>query len=235
MKQLWSNGPYYRDEPAFKITTDSVLLSHFSASGNSSIQNCLDIGCGGGLISVLIHAQFPDACFDSFDIRMEAVQICRENYDANHIEGSVECLDVREYRSASKKGIYDLVVCNPPYYYTGKISPDKEKAVTRGDTLSPAQFSGAASYFLRKGGSFCVVHKPAFLADIFAAMRLADIEPKRMRFVSHRLNVSPSLVLIEGRRSGNTGLEIMPTLYISNPDGSATEEIQDIYHLNKTP
>lgn len=229
MKQLWTGGPLYADDPAFKITTDSVLLAHFA--GGDIFARCMDIGCGGGLITVLLHEACPEAVFDGVDIREDAVSLCRENMRANRIRGSVVRADAREHRLLGEGGRYDLVVCNPPYYYGGVKSPDPGRAAARGGALSPAQFSGAASYLLHRGGSFCLVHKPEFLTDIFAAMRLADIEPKRMRFVSHRDDSAPSLVLICGRRGGKPGLSVQPNLILCKPDGTPTDEIREIYHM----
>ncbi len=230
MRQLWPGGPQYADDPVFKITTDSVLLAHFAAQ-RRQLDLCMDLGCGGGLLSVLLHDRFPGGTYDSVDLRPEAVRACERNYQANAIDGRVLCLDARQYRSMDGAGEYGLVVCNPPYYYTGRTSPDEARAAARGDSLSPAQFSGAASYLLRRGGSFCLVHKPEFLADIFAAMRLADIEPKRLRFVTHAAESAPSLVLIEGCRGGRPGLSAQPSLILTGPDGSPTEELRRIYHM----
>ena len=230
MKQLWPQGPVYVDDPVFKITTDSVLLAHFAASAGN-FARCMDLGCGGGLLSVLLHARYPDAVYDSVDIRPDAADACRDNYDANGVAGRVDCLDVRQYRAIGRPGEYDLVVCNPPYYYAGKPSPDAGRAAARSDGLSPAQFSGAASYLLRRGGSFCLVHKPEFLTDIFAAMRLADIEPKRLRFVTHAADSAPALVLVEGRRGGKPGLAALPNLILTAPDGGPTPEVREIYHM----
>jgi tRNA1(Val) A37 N6-methylase TrmN6 len=229
MKQLWPGGPAYADDPAFKITTDSVLLAHFA--GGNIFSRCMDLGCGGGLLSVLLHQVCPQAQFDSADIRQEAVAVCQENYRANHINGQVCCADVRQHRDLGAAGSYDLVVCNPPYFYGSKPSPDPARAAARGGSLSPAQFSGAASYLLQKGGEFCLVHKPEYLTDIFAAMRLADIEPKRLQLVCHKADSAPSLVLIAGRRGGRPGLTAQPCLILCNPDGTPTEDIRRIYHM----
>ena len=229
MKRLWPGGPIYTDDPAFKITTDSVLLAHFA--GGNTFSRCMDIGCGGGLLSVLLHAQCPEAVFDGVDIRPDAVDTCLDNYDANHIRGEVLCLDARQYRAMTQPGTYDLVVCNPPYYYGGKLSPNPDRAAARGGSLSPAQFSGAAAYLLRRGGEFCLVHKPEFLTDIFAAMRLADIEPKRLQFVTHKAQSAPSLVLISGNRGGRPGLAALPNLILCNDDGTPTQQVRQIYHM----
>ncbi|MCD8088027.1 MAG: methyltransferase [Oscillospiraceae bacterium] len=228
MKQLWSGGPVYTDDPAFKITTDSVLLANFA--GGVDFTRCMDMGCGGGLLSVLLHHARPEAVFDSVDVRQAAVDVCRENCRANRIRGQASCVDLRQHRSLGQPGAYDLVVCNPPYYYSGKPSPDGDRAAARSG-LSPAQFSGAASYLLRKGGTFCLVHKPEYLTDIFAAMRLADIEPKRLQMVAHKVESAPSLVLIAGRRGGRPGLAALPTLVLCNADGTPSQEIRRIYHM----
>lgn len=231
MKQLWPGGPIYADDPAFKISTDSVLLASF-ASGNI-FSRCMDLGCGGGLLTVLMHASCPEAEFDSVDIRADAAALTRENYRANDVRGTVRCADVREHRSLGGPGTYDLVVCNPPYYYNGPKSPDPARAAARGGSLSPAQFSGAASYLLKKGGEFCLVHKPEYLTDIFAAFRLADIEPKRLRLVCHTADAAPSLVLISGRRGGRPGLTAMPCLILCRDDGKPTDEVRRIYHMRE--
>lgn len=228
MKQLWVGGPVYTDDPTFKITTDSVLLAHFA--GGRDFSRCMDMGCGGGLLSVLLHAESPEAVFDGVDIRQDAVDVCLENYRANGIRGRAACLDIREHRSLGQPGSYDLVVCNPPYYYGGKPSPTEARATAR-QGLSPAQFSGAASYLLKKGGEFCLVHKPEFLTDIFAAMRLADIEPKRMQLVVHKADSAPALVLIAGRRGGRPGLTALPSLVLCNDDGSPSQQVRQIYHM----
>lgn len=232
MKQLWPQGPVYEDDPAFKITTDSVLLADFAAGGRT-FDRCMDLGCGGGLLSVLLHDRFPEAAYDSVDIRPEAAELCRHNYAANGVTGDVACLDARKYRSIPRPGAYDLVVCNPPYYYGGKPSPDADRDAARGGSLSPAQFSGAAAYLLHQGGELCVVHKPEFLTDIFAAMRLADIEPKRLRLVAYKASSTPSLVLITGRRGGRPGLAALPSLILADDAGAPTDEVRGIYHIQE--
>jgi tRNA1(Val) A37 N6-methylase TrmN6 len=232
MKQLWSGGPVYTDDPAFKITTDSVLLAHF-ASGHIFAQ-AMDLGCGGGILSVLLHQACPEAQLDSADIRPEAVKVCQTNYQANGIPGHVFTADVRQHRDLGKAGTYDLVVCNPPYFYGSKPSPDPARAAARGGSLSPAQCAGAASYLLKRGGEFCLVHKPEYLTDIFAAMRLADIEPKRLQMVCHQVDSAPALVLVGGTRGGKPGLTALPTMILCNPDGTPTDNVRRIYHMRST-
>ena len=62
-------------------------------------------------------------------------------------------------------------------------------------------------------------------------MRLADIEPKRLRLISHRADSAPALVLIEGRRGGRPGLAAQANLILTAPNGSPTDEVRRIYHM----
>ena len=83
MKQLWPGGPVYTDDPSFKITTDSVLLAHFS-SGNI-FARCADLGCGGGLLSVLLH--HPSAASGASHLSLP-VYICVRKYTIDAISTS---------------------------------------------------------------------------------------------------------------------------------------------------
>ena len=87
----------------------------------------------------------------------------------------------------------------------------------------------AAAYLLRWGGSFCLVHKPERLTDLFCALRPAGLEPKRLRLVEARPGRAASLVLLEGRRGGKPGLTMEAPLVLQNPDGSPTAEVDAIY------
>ncbi len=44
-------------------------------------------------------------------------------------------------------------------------------------------------------------------------MKAHELEPKRLRLFCRRQDARPSLVLLEGRRGGREGLEILPSLF----------------------
>ena len=66
------------------------------------------------------------------------------------------------------------------------------------------------------------------MAELMELMRKYKVEPKRMRLVAQEKGKKPWLFLIEGRRCGNTGLDIEPTLYIEE-NGGPSEEMMEIY------
>ena len=122
-------------------------------------------------------------------------------------------------------------MCNPPYFAEGSGRASESMAVARSEAVCTlADAVTAAAWCLRTGGAFCLVHRPERLAELLSLMGGAGLEPKRLRLVQHRLEKQPSLVLVEGRKGARPGLEVLPTLILTGPDGQDSAEVRRIYH-----
>ena len=201
----------------FPFSTDSALLADFA--GNIRAKKIIDLGCGAGVLGVLLHASHPAAAFYGIEIQPEAAAACRENFNANGFDASgIITGDLREYRTLWPAGFFDLVVSNPPYFAggSGYTAPDAARAAARDERcLTLGELVDAAAYLCRWGGAFALVHRPERLSEIFCAMTARGIEPKRLRLVQHQAERAPNLVLIEGRRGGKPGLRIEPPLVLN--------------------
>ena len=62
------------------------------------------------------------------------------------------------------------------------------------------------------GGRFALVHRAERLTDVLCTLRASGIEPKRLRFLAKSADSAPSLLLVEGKRGGKSGLILEPTL-----------------------
>ena len=60
------------------------------------------------------------------------------------------------------------------------------------------------------------------------ALSAHHIEPKRLRMVQKRMQTPPWLFLLEGRLGGNTGLTVLPPLYIEKETGGDSDELLKI-------
>ena len=87
----------------------------------------------------------------------------------------------------------------------------------------------AASYVLKHGGTFAMVHRPDRLVDILEKMRKEKIEPKEITFVYPKINKEPNLILIKGVKNGKAFFKINKPLYVYDEDGNYTDEILKIY------
>ena len=91
------------------------------------------------------------------------------------------------------------------------------------------RLAAAVGRLLKNGGRFALVHRPERLCDLFAALRSAGLEPKRLQMVQHDAAGVPGLVLLECRRGGKPGLRAEPALLLYDPDGRETAEHRRAY------
>ena len=70
------------------------------------------------------------------------------------------------------------------------------------------ELCAAAGRLTKNGGRFALCHRPERLTDVLCALRAHNLEPKRLRLVSHRPGYPPSLLLVEAVRQGRPGLSI---------------------------
>lgn len=220
----------------FRPGTDTFLLSSLPRL-RPGLRVC-DLGCGTGLLGLLLMQRQPDLRIAGLDIQPEAAALARRAAAENGLTERLDfrCGDLRQVRGIFPTGCFDLVVCNPPYYPPagGKLSADGARRTARSETeASLADLCAAASYLLRWGGKFCLVHKPERLADVLCALRDAGTEAKRLRFVHNRATDPPSLFLAEGCRGGRPGITVEPPLILQNGNGTPTAELNAIYFRNQ--
>lgn len=232
---LWPGTRFLRSPDGFPLGTDSVLLADF-ARGSGKLRFIADLGCGAGVLTVLLGQKFPDARLFGVEIQPDAAALCRENLKLNGLSDRAEirCGDLREKTALPEAGRFDLVVSNPPYFASGSgyTAPSEGRAAARDERFCTLEdVCRAAAYLCRWGGSFAVVHRPERLSELLCAMTAAGIEPKRLRLVCPRAERAPSLILVEGRRGGKPGLTILPPLALTDASGADSEEVRRIYHM----
>ena len=228
---LWPGGPVFVRDPAFPLSTDSVLLAHFAARVRA--KRIFDLGCGAGALTVLLGLSHPGAVLGGVELRPDAAEKCRRNLRANGLDdGGILTGDLRGYRETLTAGAFDLVGSNPPYFPLGSgfSAPDDARAAARderGGTLEDV--CAAAAYLCRWGGAFALVHRPERLAELMVALHGHGLEPKRLRLVQHREGVAPNLALLEARRGGKPGLDVEKPLILT-AGGADSPEVKEIYH-----
>lgn len=110
-----------------KVCTDACLFGAVvardlqAASGKmamgidvSSTQNILDIGCGTGLLSLML-AQKTNAVIDAIEINKDAFLQAKENVVSSPWKHRINVIhaDVKAYAYTRQ---YDLIVSNPPFF-----------------------------------------------------------------------------------------------------------------------
>ena len=201
-------GPYvYRQsDGCFPLGADSLRLAAFATVRRGD--RVCDLGCGAGALLLLLAARESTLELSGVEISPEDGALARQNLAENGLTGTIYTGELGYVCTALPSGGFSLAVSNPPYFAAGRGKPGGT-ARTEGESALDG-WCAAAGRLLKNGGRFALVHRPERLCDLFAALRSAGLEPKRLRLLQHGPDCPPSAVLLEAVRQGRPGLEVLP-------------------------
>lgn len=165
---------------AMKVGTDGVLVGAWSdMPGGVPTPRILDIGCGTGLIALMLAQRFPTALIDAVEIDADAAVEAQENVAASPWSDriSVHNIDISDYTPPMK---YDLIVSNPPFFTNGIASADSARAQARhvGSLTFDTLFYLSAS-MLADNGTLSII-TPADGFDIITEIaRKSGLHPRK--------------------------------------------------------
>ena len=202
-----------QESGGLKFGTDALLLAGY-VTGKYKIG--AELGAGTGIITMLLLTREKLSSALCLEVQEEYARLTEKNASLNGLTDKITtvCADIREYPA---EAVYELVYTNPPYMKTtsGKASTLDKKNIARHEVNGDiADFLESARKLLKYGGAFYAVYRPDRLTDLITAMRNAEIEPKRMTFVHANTEKEPSMVLVEGKRGGKSGMILTPPLII---------------------
>ena len=206
-------GPYcYRQsDTCFPLGADTLALGAFATVRRGD--RVCDLGCGAGALLLLLAAREEELALAGIEQDPADADLARANLADNGLAGEIFTGDVGEASKFLPAGGFSLIISNPPYFAPG-AGADGGPARTEG-TCSLEGWCAAAGRLVKNGGRFALVHRPERLADLFAALREAGLEPKRLRLVQHGPDRPPSAALVEAVRQGRPGLEVLPALFLA--------------------
>lgn len=219
----------------FCFGCDAVILSSFAKVKEGA--RVIDLGCGNGVIPILLAAKTNAQEIVGLEIQEESATLARRSVELNGLEDRIKIVngDIKEAVSTFGGSSFDAITTNPPYMNSGCGLTNDASAMTiaRHEVLvSLEDIIGQSAGLLRPGGHFYMIHRPHRLADIISLMRKYKIEPKRMRMVHPYADKEPTMVLIEGLRGGKPNLTVDAPLIIYKEVNQYTDEIYDIYGYN---
>lgn len=226
--ELWPSGPIYTGE---SVQTDALSLSHFVRAGKNAL--CIDLGTGCGILPLLLCRERSDLHFDAVELREDAASLAKANLELNGFIDRCEVFAGDMRTAPLKRGRYDLVLSNPPYFPPSKRAGDEERRQMRQESMSIAELCSFAAGLLKNGGRFTLCYPAARTAELFSALEQAKLTPKRVRCVQHSARHAPSLLLCESRKNGGAGLEWEPPLLLRNEDGTENEEYSALCHRQR--
>jgi tRNA1Val (adenine37-N6)-methyltransferase len=218
-----------------KASVDGLLLARFIKP--SPEWRVADLGCGNGLVGLLLAKENPYCRLLGVEIQSELIGQARQSARINNLDNiQFVQADLRNYPWKGTLERFDMVLTNPPYRKvgTGRISPDPSRAAARHEIHGDVSgFARAASALLRDGGASTWIYLAQRFDDLVAAVTAAGMEPVRKRNILSREKEEPSLVLLEALKGDGLGIvyeEEPLVLYREGKGRDYTEEARRILY-----
>lgn len=198
----------------FRFSVDAVILSDFFSPTKKG--KILDIGCGNGIIPILLYSKGKGEDITGVEIQEENCELALKNVKLNNLEEyiKIENNDVKEY---PKGNTFDYIISNPPYM---EVDGKKQnilscKSIARHElTLNLYDLIRNAKRLLKPVGSITLVHRSYRFTDISRILEDCGFSLKRVRFVYYSKDRNSNLVLVEAFKGKKCKLEIEPPLFL---------------------
>lgn len=198
-----------------KVGTDGVLLGAWAFQGSDAGEpwRILDVGCGTGVIALMMAQRFPAASITGIEIDADAAEESAMNFAASPWGSRLDavCADFVEYainectRLERDADGFDMIVSNPPFFTNGALAPDFSRRTARHEgALDLSSLISHSARLLKPGGRIGIVlpteqcSRLEFLAamaglDVACECMVKTVEHKAPRRVLYELtNLKPS-------------------------------------------
>lgn len=210
-----------QDNCAMKVGTDSVLLGCLTTINDA--KNCLDIGTGTGILSLMLAQRNNELKIDAIEIDEQAFLQAKHNFTSSKFANQIQVYFCALQNFEPNKK-YDLIISNPPYFI-GKNNytiSDLQRSKARHDEDLPFDvLIDSVLKLLNKTGKFVLI-LPISEANIFKALAFQKrLFANKSIFIKPKPSKLYNRVIIEF--SIQHTVEITEEFIVYKEDNSQTE------------
>jgi len=221
----------YQPEEGYRYNSDSIFLYDFICSFRPR-GRLLDIGCGVGIISLLLSRDFPLHTV-IVDKQAEMLAYARHNFALNGLHAESYLGDIAEFESRER---FDFIVSNPPFY---------DSSVTQSENrhLNAARYShhmpleilvAAAKRLLRPKGYFLFCYDAKQIDRVLYHLKEAKLNPELLRFVHPKADREAKIALIAARANSRSMMKVMPPLIVFDAQSRYLEDARRAFERAST-
>lgn len=235
LETLLNGNKIFQDSKSFMFGIDAILLADFATNSIRKNHSVIDLGTGNGIIPLLLDKNSFAKNIVGLEIQQQSAKMATESVELNNLQKKIKIIegDIKNVSEIFKIHSFDVVISNPPYMKknSGKQNDFDAKSIARHEIFCNLEdIVNAADFLLKNHGSFCMIHRPERLAEIFYFCKKCKMEPKFMRFVVPFENSEPTMVLVECRKDANPNLKVQKNLVVYKQKGIYSDEVMEIYH-----
>lgn len=188
----------------YKLSSDAVALANFVTCKKTD--RVIDVGCGTGVLTLLIAFNHQPREMISVDINSAAVKQLEKNLTINQDKLTMTKFtplhaDARQLHTIINANSADVIVCNPPYFTTGKKAQNSNVSQARhDDTLSLEDLALLCTRNLKYGGTVYFCYPANQLAKAVTIFENNNFRIKTIKLVANNKGIY--LAIFRAKKGG---------------------------------
>lgn len=123
----------YKQPSFYRFNQDSILLSKFVLQEIRNAHKILDLGAGSGVIGLEVAQVLRPLLLLSLEVQSDYEECLKENMEYFLPKESKGRIEIKSFKDFSPIEYFDLILCNPPYYFpdSGRPASDPRRQIAR--------------------------------------------------------------------------------------------------------
>jgi len=216
----------YQPTSGYCYNSDSIFLYDFISIFKPK-GKLLDVGCGVGIISLLLSRDFniETSIIDKQD---SMLIYARHNYALNGLTAKSYLGDFTAFKTDEK---FDTIISNPPFYDSNVTqSEDAHLNIARyAHHLPIGDFIAKVKKLLKPRGYFIFCYDAKQVDILLQTLRDEGINPEKMQFVHSKIDRDSKLVMIAARVGSKSMMQVLPPFVVFDNDSMYTKKAQAVF------
>ena len=216
----------YQPTSGYCYNSDSIFLYDFISTFKPK-GTLLDVGCGVGIISLLLTRDFKIET-SVIDKQEKMLAYAKHNFALNGLEVKSHLGDFTELVMEER---FDYIVSNPPFYDPRVTqSEDTHLNIARYAHHLPIDaFVRRVKTFLKPKGWFIFCYDAKQIDLLLHHLKIHGINPEKIQFVHSKLERESKLVFIAARNNSKSMTQILPPLVVFNEENEYTPKAMQAF------
>ena len=216
----------YQPSKGYAYNSDSIFLYDFISTFNPK-GKLLDVGCGVGIISLLLSRDFTIET-SIIDKQKSMLDYAIHNFSINRLSCKSYLKDFIDFKGTDR---FDFIVSNPPFYDENVIQSKNEhlNIARYAQHLPIDEFIKTVKNLLQPKGRFIFCYDAKQIDRLLYTLIKYKINPEVLRFVHSKIDRDSKLVMISARANSKAMIKIMPPLIVFDHENRYRDEAEKAF------